>query len=126
MNSSPLMEQRLGSKIRAKIGMTGRWHLQRCSGCWYVDTGCLGDAVQGQVGVGLGEAQLVMAKCKNWDLDSKVVVTNKAAAGIVRGYGGQELNSCLARNMAHCMMQADKDPVECFKKNYVAPGDKYY
>ena len=119
-------EQRLGSKIRAKIGMTEDGIFNAVQGCWYVDTGCLGDAVQGQVGVGLGEAQLVMAKCKNWDLDSKVVVTNKAAAGIVRGYGGQELNSCLARNMAHCMLQADKDPVECFKKNYVAPGDKYY
>ena len=82
----------------------------------YVDTGALCDAVQGQVGVGLGEAQLVMAKCKNWDLDSKVVVTNKCPAGIVRGYGGQELNSCLARVMSHCMMLADKDPIEIFKK----------
>lgn len=118
-------EQRLGSKIRARIGMTEDGIFNAVQGCWYVDTGALCDAVQGQVGVGLGEAQLVMAKCKNWDLDSKVVVTNKCPAGIVRGYGGQELNSCLARVMSHCMMLADKDPIEIFKKNYVSPGDKY-
>ena len=37
-----------------------------------------------------------MAKCPNWDLDTSIVVTNKQPAGIVRGYGGQELNSCLS------------------------------
>lgn len=119
-------EQRLGSKIKAKIGMDENGIFNAVQGCWYVDTGALCDAVQGQVGVGLGEAQLVMAKCRNWDLDSKVVVTDKCPAGIVRGYGGQELNSCLARVMAHCMRLADADPIETFKKNYVAPGDKYY
>lgn len=119
-------EQRLGSKIHAKIGMTEDGIFDAVQGCWYIDTGALCDATQGQIGVGLGEAQLVMAKCRHWDLDSKCVVTNKCPAGIVRGYGGQELNSCLARVMAHCMMLADKDPVEIFKKNYVNVGDKYY
>ena len=118
-------EQRLGSKIKAKIGMDKDGYFNAVQGCWYVDTGSLADAVQGQVGVGLGEAQLVMAKCKNWDLDSKVVVTNKCAAGIVRGYGGQELNSCLARVMASVMRKANVDPIETFKKNYVAPGDRF-
>ena len=130
VNSKPeqicAYEQRLGSKIKAKIGMDENGIFNAVQGVWYVDTGVMCDAVQGQVGVGLGEAQLVMAKCKNWDLDSKVVVTNRCAAGIVRGYGGQELNSCLARNMAHCMMLADADPIETFQKNYVEPGDKYY
>jgi CO/xanthine dehydrogenase Mo-binding subunit len=119
-------EQRLGSKIRAKIGMTKDGLFHAVQGCWYVDTGALADAVQGQVGVGLGEAQLVMCKAPHWDLDSKVVVTNKCPAGIVRGYGGQELNSCLARIMAAVMAKANADPVEIFKKNYVSPGDRYY
>jgi hypothetical protein len=42
-----------------------------------VDTGAFCNATQGQVGVGIGEAQLVMAKCPNWDLDTNIVVTNK-------------------------------------------------
>lgn len=44
---------------------------------WTVDTGCLSNATQGQIGVGIGEAQLVMCKCPNWDLDTNLVVTNK-------------------------------------------------
>lgn len=119
-------EQRLGSKIHAKIGMTKDGYFHAIQGCWYVDTGALADAVQGQVGVGLGEAQLVMCKAPHWDMDSKVVVTNKCPAGIVRGYGGQELNSCLARIMSAVMAEANADPIEIFKKNYVSPGDRYY
>lgn len=119
-------EQRLGSKIKAKMGMTKDGIFNAVQGCWYVDTGALCDATQGQVGVGLGEAQLVMCKNPNWDLDSKVVVTNKCPAGIVRGYGGQELNSCLARVMAAVMAKSGLDPVEIFKKNYVSPGDRFY
>lgn len=118
-------EQRLGSKIKAKIGLNKEGIFCAVEGCWYVDTGALADAVQGQVGVGLGEAQLVMAKCKNWNLDSKVVATNKCPAGIVRGYGGQELNSCLARVMAATMRAADMNPLEVFKKNYVEKGDRF-
>jgi CO/xanthine dehydrogenase Mo-binding subunit len=118
-------EQRLGSKIKAKIGLNEDGIFCAIKGCWYVDTGALADAVQGQVGVGLGEAQIVMAKCKNWDLDSKVVATNKCPAGIVRGYGGQELNSALARLMSETMRQANMNPLEVFKKNYISKGDKF-
>ncbi len=53
------------------------------------------------------------------------MVTNKQPAGIVRGYGGQELNSCLSLLMGRTMREGNLDPVECYKKNYVSDGDVY-
>ena len=61
----------------------------------------------------------------NWDLDTNLVVTNKQPAGIVRGYGGQELNSCLSLLIGRTMREGGFDPVECYKKNYVGEGDVY-
>ena len=52
-------------------------------------------------------------------------MTNKQAAGIVRGYGGQELNSCLERLMCAVMKKGNFDPLDVFKKNYIAPGDRF-
>ncbi len=118
-------ETRLGSQVHAKIGMDKNGVVQAVKGEWSVDTGAFCNATQGQVGVGIGEAQLVMAKCPNWDLDSNIVVTNKLPAGIVRGYGGQELNSCLSLLINRTMRKGGFDPVECYKKNYVSAGDTF-
>lgn len=118
-------ETRLGSQVHAKIGMDKDGVVRAVKGEWSVDTGAFCNATQGQVGVGIGEAQLVMAKCRNWDLDTNIVVTNKLPAGIVRGYGGQELNSCLSLLISRVMRKGNFDPVECFKKNYVSAGDEY-
>ena len=52
-------------------------------------------------------------------MDSHIAVTNKQAAGIVRGYGGQELNSCLERLMCAVMKKGNFDPLDVFKKNYI-------
>ena len=82
-------ETRLGSQVHAKIGMDKDGVVKAVKAEWTVDTGCLSNATQGQIGVGIGEAQLVMCKCPNWDLDTNLVVTNKQPAGIVRGYGGE-------------------------------------
>ena len=118
-------EVRLGSIMNAKIGITKDGIVNAIKGKWLVDTGSIADSIQGQVGVGLGEAQLVCAKCANWDMDSEIAVTNRQAAGIVRGYGGQELNSCLERLMATAMKEGNLNPLDVFKKNYVAPGDRF-
>ena len=77
------------SQVHAKIGMDKDDVVKAVKAEWTVDTGCLSNATQGQIGVGIGEAQLVMCKCPNWDLDTNLVVTNKQPAGIVRGYGGE-------------------------------------
>lgn len=118
-------EVRLGSTITAKIGMNKEGYVTAVEGDWLVDTGAIADSVQGQVGVGLGEAQLVLAKCKNWFMDSHIAVTNRQAAGIVRGYGGQELNSCLERLLCTAMKAGNFDPLDVFKKNYISPGDTF-
>lgn len=118
-------EVRLGSTMKAKIGMNAEGIVTAVEGDWLVDTGAIADSVQGQVGVGLGEAQIVCAKCKNWFFDSHIAVSNKQAAGVVRGYGGQELNSCLERLMCATMKAGNFDPLEVFKKNYISPGDKF-
>ena len=118
-------ETRLGSQVHAKIGMDKDGVVRAVRGEWSVDTGAFCNATQGQVGVGIGEAQLVMAKCQDWDFDSNIVVTNKCPAGIVRGYGGQELNSCLSLLVGRTMRAGNFDPVEVYKKNYVSDGDRY-
>ena len=118
-------EVRLGSILKGKIAMDKEGFVTAVEGDWIVDTGAIADSVQGQVGVGLGEAQLVCAKCQNWNLDSHIAVTNKPAAGIVRGYGGQELNSCLARLMCRTMKAGNFNPLDVYKKNYIAPGDRF-
>ena len=118
-------ETRLGSQVHAKIGMDKDGVIHAVKAEWTVDTGCLSFSTQGQIGVGIGEAQLVMCKCPNWDLDTNLVATNKQPAGIVRGYGGQELNSCLSLLIGRTMRAGNFDPVEVYKKNYVSEGDLY-
>ena len=119
-------ETRLGCAVQAKIGMDKDGIVRAVKGLWSVDGGHYGNRVQGQISVGLGEAQLIMAKCPNWDLDTRLVVTNKMVAGIVRGYGGQELNSCLSLLMTRTMRAGDFEPVECFKRNFCKAGDRYF
>jgi CO/xanthine dehydrogenase Mo-binding subunit len=118
-------ETRLGSTVQAKIGMDKDGYFRAVKGLWSVDTGCFCNGTQGQVAVGLGEAQLCMAKCPNWDLDTRLVATNKLPAGIVRGYGGQELCSCLGLLMAHTMREGNFDPIDVLRKNFVSAGDSY-
>ena len=58
-------------------------------------------------------------------MDSHIAVTNRQQAGIVRGYGGQELNSCLERLLCAAMKEGNFNPIDVFKKNYIAPGDTF-
>lgn len=116
---------RLGSRFRGRVGIKKDGTVTAVSGTWFVDTGAFCDMSQAQVAVGCGEAQL-MLRCANWDLRTKLVLTNRCASGVVRGFGGQELESAFHPILAVAMEQADLDPVEFFKKNYVKPGDGYY
>jgi len=116
---------RLGSKFRGKVGIKKDGTVKAVSGEWLVDTGAFSDQAQAQVAVGLGEAQL-MLRCSNWDLKTKLVCTNRCASGMVRGFGGQELESALLPIFEEAMARGDIDPVEFFKKNFVKPGEGYY
>ena len=115
---------RLGSRIRGKVGMKKDGTVTALSGDWFVNTGYYSMITQGQVSVGLGEAQLIV-RCKNWDLRSKVVCTNRNASGWIRGFGGQELTSALFLLLSDAMQKADIDPYDFFRKNFVKYGDKY-
>jgi xanthine dehydrogenase molybdenum-binding subunit len=77
------------------------------------------------VAVGLGEAQLLL-NCPNWDLRSSLVLTNRNPAGVVRGFGGQELEAALQPVLTEALIRADLDPVEFFKVNFVRPGRDYF
>ncbi|MBI2952700.1 MAG: xanthine dehydrogenase family protein molybdopterin-binding subunit [Chloroflexi bacterium] len=116
---------RLGSRIQARIGMKKDGTVTAISGDWLVNTGYYCAGTQGQVAVGCGEIQLVV-RCPNWNLKPKVVCTNRAPSGIVRGYGGQELKCAFLPILTMALEKADLDPVEFFKNNYVKPGDGYY
>ena len=118
-------EVRLGTQVTAKIGMDKEGYIRAVKALWSVDSGCYCNGTGGQVSVGLGETQLLMGKCRDWDIDSRQIVTNKQPAGVVRGYGGQELNSCLGALVANVMRKGNFDPVEIYKKNYITDGDCY-
>jgi len=113
---------RLGSRIQGKVGMKKDGTVTAISGNWLVNTGYYSLITQGQVAVGLGEAQLIV-RCRNWDLKSKVVCTNRNASGWIRGFGGQELISALFLLLSDAMQKADIDPFEFFRKNFVKYGD---
>jgi CO/xanthine dehydrogenase Mo-binding subunit len=115
---------RLGSRFRGKIGMKKDGTVTAVSGRWFIDTGAYCDMSQAQVAVGCGEAQLVL-RCPNWNLKTHLVCTNRCASGVIRGFGGQELESSFAPILHELMNKANLDPVEFFKKNYVKPGDGY-
>jgi len=116
---------RLGSRIHGKVGMKKEGTITAISGEWLINTGFYSQITQGQLAVGCGEVQLAV-RCPNWDLKPKIVCTNRAASGIVRGFGGQELKSAFLPLLTEAMEKADLDPVEFFKGNYVKPGDGYY
>jgi xanthine dehydrogenase molybdenum-binding subunit len=116
---------RIGSRIRARVGIRKDGRVTAIAGTWLVDTGHYSMTTQAQVAVGSGEAQLAV-RCANWDLKSTIVCTNRSASGIVRGFGGQELKCCLIPLLSQAMAQLDIDPFEFLKKNYVKPGDGYF
>ena len=115
---------RLSSRFSGRIGMKKDGTVTAMAGEWIVENGAFSDMPQSQIAVGCGEAQLVI-NCKNWDLKTKLVVTNRCPSGVIRGFGGQELESALAPLLADVMAKAALDPVEFFKKNYVKPGGQY-
>ena len=116
---------RIGSRIHAKVGMKRDGSITAIQGTWYVDSGYYSFTTQSQVAVGSGEL-MIMAQCPNWDLKNIVVVTNRNASGITRGFGGQELKCSFIPLLCLAMGKADLDPFEVLKKNFVKPGGGYF
>jgi xanthine dehydrogenase molybdenum-binding subunit len=116
---------RFGSRIHASVGIKKDGTVTAFAGDWFINPGCRTDTTQGEVAVGLGEAQL-MLKCANWNLQPHVVFTNRVASGPIRGFGGQELKSAFLPILTLAMEKADIDPVDFFKRNFAKDGDGYY
>ncbi|MCX7856799.1 MAG: molybdopterin-dependent oxidoreductase [Deltaproteobacteria bacterium] len=116
---------RPGVKLKGKIGMKKDGTVTAVSGDLIIDTGYYSFTTQAQLAVGLGEVQ-IMLRCENWNLRPKIVVTNRNASGIVRGFGGQEIKCVLIPLLCRAMERLNIDPFEFFKKNFVKPGDGYY
>ncbi|MGD9116278.1 MAG: xanthine dehydrogenase family protein molybdopterin-binding subunit [Dehalococcoidia bacterium] len=116
---------RLGSRIHARIGIKKDGTVTAVEGEWFVDTGAASEMAQVQVAVGLGETQLLI-RCPNWNVQPTLVCTNRSPSGVVRGFGGQELNCALLPLLTVVMEKADLDPVEFFKKNYIGPGAGFF
>lgn len=115
---------RLSSRFQGRIGMKKDGTVTAVEGEWLIDNGAYCDMSQSQVAVGCGEAQLVI-NCENWNLSTKLVCTNRCPSGVIRGFGGQELESAFAPVLADAMTRAAIDPVEFFKKNYIKPGGQF-
>jgi CO/xanthine dehydrogenase Mo-binding subunit len=116
---------RLGSRIHIKAGIKKDGTVTAVSGEWLVNAGSYTESGKYQIAVGLGETQILL-RCPNWNLQTKLVCTNRSPSGIIRGFGGQELESAWLPILSIAMEEADLDPVEFFKKNYVKAGDGYY
>lgn len=117
-------EMRIGSRMNMRFGMkNGVVHAVQ--GTWTVTPGISNLAATCIIGVGLGEMQLALGKCENWDVITDVVVTNRIPSGVVRGYGGQELKSSMMPLVADAMRLSNIDPVDFYLNNFVGLGDKY-
>jgi CO/xanthine dehydrogenase Mo-binding subunit len=116
---------RLGSRVNARVGIKKDGTVTALSADWLVNTGASSQSSQAMVAVGCGEAQL-MLRCPNWNLQPRIIFTNRNPSGVVRGFGGQELKSALIPILTLAMEKAGLDPVEFFKKNFVKAGDGYY
>lgn len=119
-------DQRMGTKMTVKVGLTEDGMLNAAQGECRIDTGISSDLAQGEIAEGLGQITLVFPRTANWDLTTKLLATNHIQAGIVKGFGGQELRSVFMPVVAKAMRKLGIDPVECLAKNLLKPGDKFY
>ncbi|MFC1991855.1 xanthine dehydrogenase family protein molybdopterin-binding subunit [Chloroflexota bacterium] len=116
---------RLSCRINARVGIKKDGTVTAVTGDWLVNTGSGSEAAPHEISVGCGELQLAL-RCPNWDLHSTLVLTNRAPTGIVRGYGGQELESSILPILGMAMEKADVNPIDFFKKNFIRAGDEYF
>jgi CO/xanthine dehydrogenase Mo-binding subunit len=116
---------RLGSRVRAKVGLKRDGTITAIEGQWLVNIGAASECGPIQIAVGCGELQVIF-QCPNWNLQTALVFTNQCPAGMVRGFGGQELGSAILPVIGLAMEKAGVDPVEFFKKNIVKRGGGYF
>ncbi len=118
-------DERIGMYMKGKVGIKdGLIHAVK--GICYLDCGAYNDCGQWQMGVGLGETQVALGKCQNWDIEGKLVMTNHVQTGAVRGFGGQEIKAVLMPLVMRAVTDMGVDPVEFCARNFAQQGDGWY
>lgn len=115
-------DQRIGMYMKGKLGIKDGV-IHAVQGICYLDCGAYNCCGQWQMGVGLGECQIAFGKCKNWDVQGYLVMTNHVQTGAVRGFGGQEIKAVLMPMAMKLAEKANMDPVEFCEKNFAQSGD---
>lgn len=119
-----LFEYRIGSRMDIEFAIKDGI-VTAVRGNWYADSGTIDDAGYCITAVGLGEMQLALAKCKAWDVDTIMAITNRSYSGTVRGFGGQELKSSMMPLVMDAVRKANIDPVEFILNNFIHAGLDY-
>ena len=116
---------RLGNRSKFKVGIKDGV-INAVKGEFFLNSGAFNDIHQMQIAVGLGETQLALCKCNDWDVVGRIVITNHNPTGIVRGFGGQEFKSALMPTVMKLVEKSGMDPVDFLAKNYCQSGDNYF
>lgn len=117
---------RLGSRMHAKVGFKNDGTVHALEAEWLVGSGSHSDFGNGQIANGCGRVMLLLNKCKHWNFQPHLIVSNRCRSGGIRGFGGQEAYATLIPILAQGMQKLDMDPVDFFKKNLNELGDGYY
>lgn len=116
---------RLGSEATYKIGLKKDGTVTALEGEWIGDCGAFG-AEQGlMIAVGLISVP-INTNCKNVNLNTKLVVTNKMCSGAFRGYGYLENCAHICNTLYRGLEQIDIDPLDYLRKIAIMPGDKLF
>lgn len=117
-------DQRIGMNFTGKVGIKDGI-IHAVQGVVLLDCGAFNSVGQLQIGVGLGESQIALGKCKNWDVEGKLVMTNHVQTGPVRGFGGLEVKATMMPLVTKAAEMSGMDPVEFLKKNFAQTGDEW-
>lgn len=117
---------RLGSRMKGKIGFKNDGTVTAVDVEWLVGSGCYSDFGNGQIANGCGRPMLLINKCKNWNFQPHLVITNRCRSGGIRGFGGQEACVSIISLLSLGMEKLGMDPVEFFKHNFNRLGEGYY
>lgn len=59
---------------------------------------------------------------QNLEITNRIVITNKAPAGLIRGFGGPQLYLALERLMQRIAVELDLDPLDVIRRNLIPSG----
>lgn len=115
---------RMNSIGKYKIGMKKDGTVTAVKGEWTGEAGAFNGEHYMIIGVGL-ISQGVLAKSKNVDIATKIVLTNRQTSGAFRGYGYLENGVHISNAIYQTLEKINLDPVEYFRRNRLKNGDEF-